>query len=97
MKKLALIGLCACVLAAFFNVSCKKKESPIPVTPPPVQPAPEPAGKVLKVGAVVPLTGAIATYGDHTLKGIQLAIEDANKKGPIQLKLYYVFNYREAT
>jgi len=103
MKRLAFIGLCACVLAAFINLTCKKKEPPVPAAAPPVQPAPqaavepEPAEKILKVGAIVPLTGAIATYGDHTLKGIQLAIEDANRKGPVQLKLYYEDNNSDAT
>jgi branched-chain amino acid transport system substrate-binding protein len=52
---------------------------------------------VLKVGAILPLTGPTATYGDHTLKGIQLAFEELNRKGDLTLELLYEDNAGDPT
>lgn len=38
---------------------------------------------VIKLGAVLPLTGDVATFGQSSKNGIQLAVEEANKKGGI--------------
>jgi branched-chain amino acid transport system substrate-binding protein len=38
---------------------------------------------VVKIGAVLPLTGEFAKYGDSAKKGIQLAIEEINESGGI--------------
>lgn len=37
----------------------------------------------IKIGAVLPLTGDVATFGQSTKNGIQLAVDETNKKGGI--------------
>ncbi len=47
-------------------------------------------GNVIKVGVVAPLTGDVKTFGESTVNGIMLAVEEANKAGGIngkQIKL----------
>ncbi len=39
--------------------------------------------KPLKLGALVPLTGSLQSYGETSLKGIQLAAEEINKAGGV--------------
>lgn len=41
------------------------------------------ADKPLKVGAVMPMTGALQAYGGTSLKGIKLAIEEINAAGGV--------------
>lgn len=38
------------------------------------------AGEVIKIGAVVPLTGKLASYGQKLKNGLDLALSDVNKK-----------------
>ncbi len=44
------------------------------------------AGPV-KIGAVLPTTGATATYGEETLNGLKMAIDEINAKGEPKLEL----------
>jgi len=104
VKKLIVFVLMISALFVFTNISCRKKE---PSKPPPIKPAgpvkpeaepePEPEVALLKVGAVLPLSGLTATYGDHTLKGIRLAFEELNKKGDLKLVLDYEDNGGDPT
>src|SRR5699024_6375186 len=41
------------------------------------------ADKPLTVGAVMPMTGALQAYGETSLKGIKLAIEEINAAGGV--------------
>lgn len=42
--------------------------------------------KEVKVGVILPLTGATATFGQESLNGLKLALEQSGKQGP-QLKM----------
>src|SRR3990167_1877096 len=41
---------------------------------------------VIKIGAILPLTGDVAIYGNNTKEGIDLAVEEINKHGGINGK-----------
>lgn len=48
-------------------------------------------GNVIKIGVVAPLTGDVKTFGESTINGITLAVEEANRAGGIngkQIKLF---------
>ncbi len=48
-------------------------------------------GNVIKVGVIAPLTGDVKTFGESTVNGIMLAVEEANRAGGIngkQIKLF---------
>ena len=53
------------------------------------QARPEPAAKSVKVGVILPETGGIATYGQDTRKGIELAVSQANAKNAVKLELIF--------
>jgi len=42
--------------------------------------------KVIKIGAILPLTGAAAEWGENQMKGMELAIKEVNNKGGIKGK-----------
>ena len=87
--------LCALVLVCS---SCKK-EKPFarPAAEKPVLAEKTPGKNVLKIGAVIPLTGSTATYGQETLQGLQLAIRQINEKGPLNIQLVYEDNQGNPT
>lgn len=41
------------------------------------------ADQPLKIGALMPMTGALQTYGETSLKGIKLAVEEINEAGGV--------------
>jgi branched-chain amino acid transport system substrate-binding protein len=43
----------------------------------------------LKIGAVLPLTGDLATYGQNAKEGIELAVEEINSQGDIKVQVVY--------
>ncbi len=48
-------------------------------------------GDVIKIGVVAPLTGDVKTFGESTVNGVMLAVEEANRAGGIngkQIKLF---------
>jgi branched-chain amino acid transport system substrate-binding protein len=45
------------------------------------------AAKEVKIGAVFPLTGPIATYGQESVNGIKLALKKINKDGQVKINL----------
>jgi|UniRef100_A0A7V3PUQ3 branched-chain amino acid transport system substrate-binding protein len=48
-------------------------------------------GNYIKVGVVAPLTGDVKTFGESTVNGIMLAVEEANRAGGVngkQIKLF---------
>jgi branched-chain amino acid transport system substrate-binding protein len=74
--------------------ACEKKSTPPAqgTTPAPGQGAAAPGDKIW-FGHVASLTGAEATFGDSTDKGIKLAVEEVNAKGgvkgkPLDVKTY---------
>jgi branched-chain amino acid transport system substrate-binding protein len=71
--------------AALSLAACEKKQAP---QAPQAAGAASPAavGDVIVLGHVGSLTGAEATFGDSTDKGLKLAIEDANAKGGVKGK-----------
>lgn len=42
---------------------------------------------IIEIGAIVPLTGTVATNGEAFMKGLEMGVADANEKGGIQMKL----------
>lgn len=40
-------------------------------------------GNTIKIGVIAPMTGDVKTFGDSTLKGVQLAVEEWNAKGGV--------------
>jgi len=67
------LALVAWLLTA---VACEKKEAPGPAAPAAQAP--------ILIGHVGSMTGAQATFGDSTDKGIRLALEEQNKKGGVK-------------
>ena len=63
-------------------------------------PEPEPKDEVIKVGSVMPVTGAIATFGISSVEAIELAFEEINAAGGVldgkQLKLFNEDNQSKA-
>ena len=49
----------------------------------PQPPAAPPAPEEIKIGSVFPITGAIATFGQSSLNGTQLAFEEINNAGGV--------------
>ncbi len=47
------------------------------------------AGNAIKIGGIGPITGAAAIYGQAVQHGAEIAIEEVNKKGDIQLVLKF--------
>ena len=48
--------------------------------------------KEIKIGAILPLTGDFSSHGEDAKKGIELSIEEINKKGGIKgKKIYPIF------
>ena len=45
--------------------------------------------KVIKIGAILPLTGEAATYGQAAQRGIDLAVEKVEKENNIKLEIIY--------
>jgi branched-chain amino acid transport system substrate-binding protein len=45
--------------------------------------------QTIKIGAVLPLTGDLATYGQNARDGIELAKEEVNSKGGIKVEVVY--------
>lgn len=75
MKKRGSLFLVAVFILSIFLTSCTSKAG---------------SGSEIKIGAVLPLTGDVATFGKSTKQGIELAIEQYNKNGGLlgkQIKL----------
>jgi len=67
MKKFFCLIMIGLVLGGLVWTGCQKKAEE----------------KVVKIGAILPLTGDGAKYGEATKKGIDLAVEEVNEKGGI--------------
>lgn len=81
MKRLVNIITVRVSLAIFlavltaFPLSCSKKQSET---------------KEIKIGAILPLTGSAAPYGENAKRGIELALSEINSKGGINGRLIKV-------
>ena len=73
---------------ASVGFTCKKEAPPPPAAAakPAEAPAAKPADDTILVGAVLPLTGEVATFGTSSNNGIQLAVKEINAKGGIKGK-----------
>ena len=72
---------------AVFTASCQTKEEPKPqAAAPAAAPAPAPVSDKILIGHIGSMTGAEATFGDSTDKGIKLAVDEQNKKGGVKGK-----------
>jgi len=84
MKRIFSLGVILLIICGLIWVSCQKKVEE----------------KVVKIGAILPLTGDAAKYGKSAKNGIDLAIEDINKKGGIlgrQVKVIYEDSQADAS
>jgi len=78
--------LCLLALALFLSFGCSR-------------PASNGKDKVIKIGAILPLTGSNAVYGQNDKMGIDLAIEKVNAQGGIngkKIEVIYEDNQGEA-
>ncbi len=81
--KLKLLNLF--VLLAFVLAACAQPATPTQPGQPAVTTAPETGAKVIKVGALYPLTGPDAGWaGDPYIKSHQMAIDEINAEGGIK-------------
>ena len=82
MKKFFSVFLVVCLFAIIFT-GCAKSESP-------TSPSTTPAGsdstvETIKFAVVAPITGTMAQYGEALRDGYQLAVDQINAKGGIQV------------
>ena len=63
------------IFALLFTPACSKKT---------------PEAKEIKIGAILPLTGSAAPYGENAKRGIELALSEINSKGGINGRLIKV-------
>ncbi|MBS4031149.1 MAG: ABC transporter substrate-binding protein [Clostridiales bacterium] len=86
MKRKMFLVLVIVLIAALALSGCGKK--PDATTPTPQQPVEE----FIKIGSVMPVTGAIATFGVSSVEAIELAFKEINAEGGVlggkKLKLY---------
>jgi branched-chain amino acid transport system substrate-binding protein len=92
MKRKLIVVLVLVLVASLALTGCGRR-------PPATQPAPQPPAEPIKVGSVMPMTGAIATFGQSSYEGIQLAFEEINAAGGVlgrQLELFNEDNQSKA-
>lgn len=88
MKKLLCLVLSLC-LALCCLAGCAKTEAPAPA---PEAEGGEPAanaGAPLKIGGIGPVTGAAAVYGSAVKHGAEIAVEEINAQGGLQIELNF--------
>ncbi len=59
--------------------------------------APAPHADPLKIGAVMPLSGQTATYGEESLNGLRMAMDDLSGKDGITFELVFKDNKGDST
>ncbi|MCL5981083.1 MAG: ABC transporter substrate-binding protein [Firmicutes bacterium] len=92
MKRKLIVALVLALVASLALTGCGRR-------PPATQPTPQPPAEPIKVGSVMPMTGAIATFGQSSYEGIQLAFEEINAAGGVlgrQLELFNEDNQSKA-
>lgn len=88
MKKVFALVMAAVMVLGMF-AGCAANDAPAATDAPKTTEAPKtdaPAGTI-KVGAIGPLTGDYAIYGNAVAWGIQVAIDEINAKGGLQFEL----------
>lgn len=87
LKKLISLGLVAGMLVASLTGCGTKETNDKEVTPTKAPASSEATGetKVLKIGAIGPLTGGAASYGISVKNGAQIAIDEINAAGGIKV------------
>jgi branched-chain amino acid transport system substrate-binding protein len=83
---LAIVALLVAVLACSPPPAAKPSAPAAPAASG-AQPAakPAPSGEPIKVGAVVPLTGRYASLGSQVRAGYEIAVEDVNAAGGVEV------------
>jgi branched-chain amino acid transport system substrate-binding protein len=95
MKKLLALILALCMLFALVACGAEKPATDAPATETPAAEAPAaetpaaPAGGALKIGGIGPITGAAAIYGTSVKQGAEIAVEEINAKGGLQIELNF--------
>lgn len=90
MKKLLSTLLALCLITALL-AGCSGKDDP--TQPTGESGGGEPAGETLKVGINYELSGAVATYGQGSVDGIEMAFEKINAAGGINGKMIEAVKY----
>ncbi|MFH0965492.1 MAG: ABC transporter substrate-binding protein [Planctomycetota bacterium] len=75
-------------------VGCGKKAQP-PVEVEGQAVSEQPLEQEVLVGAILPETGAIATYGQDTRRGLELAVREANAANRVKIKVVYQDDHSE--
>ena len=88
MKKLLSLLLCLCMLVALL-AGCSSDEK----TPTEPSDGSESAAETIKIGINYELSGAVATYGNSSVEGIEMAFEKINAAGGINGKLIEAVKY----
>lgn len=83
MKKKLLSLLTSIILVAFVLTSCGTKQTPNNSS---TSSSSNKEADEIKIGAVIPITGDISTFGKSTKNGIELAVEQVNSAGGINGK-----------
>ncbi|MEW9123391.1 MAG: ABC transporter substrate-binding protein [Thermotaleaceae bacterium] len=79
MKRKSILLISVLLIASLLFSAC----GPKPTEPSAPAGGEAPAEGPIKIGGIFPMTGAIATFGDSSKKGIDLAVEEINSKGGI--------------
>ena len=91
MKKVFALVMAAVMVLGMF-AGCSSSNAPAATEAPKATEAaktdaPAAAAGAIKVGAIGPLTGDYAQYGNAVANGIQVAIDEINAKGGLQFEL----------
>ena len=86
MKKSRILSLILALAMCFALASCGSKDDDSKGTPDPTG-TPAVEGQAFKLGGIGPLTGENAIYGTSAMNGAQIAVDEINAKGGVQLEL----------
>lgn len=78
-RVIAVIAVITLVLGLTPGSDLQAKPKPKPAKKPAVK-AVKPAPKIVKIGFIAPLTGDVATFGETTRNGFNLALDQVNRK-----------------
>ena len=86
MKKMIALALAAMMVVSMF-AGCGGSSTGTPATEAPAANAPAEGGAAIKIGMIGPLTGDAAVYGNAVKVGMEIAVEEINAQGGLQIEL----------
>ena len=86
MKKMIALALAAMMVVSMF-AGCGGSNAGTPATEAPAANAPAEGGAAIKIGMIGPLTGDAAVYGNAVKVGMEIAVEEINAQGGLQIEL----------